>query len=523
MAAAERPAHRGFVLFLGATFFVLPAIIIAQTAKYQESLVWGWAHISVYMQFFGLTIILVVVFAYLAGSVRFKLGRRAQIAATGLLALSAGAVSATSFMANRHMIEHRNRVLRYPREFLANALERGLLRGVPEGSIILRESLDPWDLDSFYAMHGHVHLQVLTPEKWLASQEETFYSKYAPTTAVFELRYEAERRVGGAGWALLSRIQEVKFRKRGKQVVVFSRTVQDPVTYVQEVDAAPSSVLPAIANGWLIDRDPVLMPVLTDLAAVPATQKKDDWRYARLSAGRYQDLTVGSRSSVSPAHRETFLMRDTNAPGNPLRVADRSSLLSDDLGESIAAILHGCDNVDARTVSLAVGRGSFVELKVDDIAGGLGLAFLVKPRQEQSAHAVLASNHSGQSGLTFEHDGGADPSQFTCTIGNGTARESLGYVSLPADQWSLVIIGIDQTGTRLEVIGNAGSVVRESRNVPAVSPTEAGVFRLGNWIGSDRAFNGLISSISVAAQPFDAQQRAVLAQAYKTLRSNASP
>lgn len=129
-----RQQHREFsrigngVVLISAAFIILPAALIAISAKYQVELAWGQSHLPVYYQYFGLALLLALASENLSHSKAFP----AQI----LIGLLFSVYVASNWLINMHEVDVLNQVFSEPRNSLVSALKSGLFDKVQDGDIV---------------------------------------------------------------------------------------------------------------------------------------------------------------------------------------------------------------------------------------------------------------------------------------------------------------------------------------------------------------------------------------------------
>lgn len=215
------PASRARVLLLvGLAFWVLPAPIVALSAKYQKELTWGLGYLPAYVSGFG------VIMVALAGlwSVSPWLGKSttplSRVAAVGVTVIG-GVLCGLNYANNWTVADRYNFVEHRPRKLIEDALAAGLLRSVPDGSVLVcDEPLRGWDNPAFFCQHTGLTLQVVKqPGFWFdpelgnstissalrgfVQRAPGIYDFSAPENsgsvfAGYKIRFE------GRGWPLLS-------------------------------------------------------------------------------------------------------------------------------------------------------------------------------------------------------------------------------------------------------------------------------------------------------------------------------
>jgi hypothetical protein len=167
---------------LGALLAVLPAVAITLTNRYQREIVFGRPYVPIYVQYFGVGLLLASAIRALSasGSKDGAAARRSRLAialavglTTGLTyrancATAVSLVSAPGTPAFNPASYDMGGAWHYQRRNLQAALHSGLLEGVPEHSKLLLANEYPYWYDAelsvlFYAMHASKVLMPVPP------------------------------------------------------------------------------------------------------------------------------------------------------------------------------------------------------------------------------------------------------------------------------------------------------------------------------------------------------------------------
>jgi hypothetical protein len=156
----ERLKDLGIV---GLGFWILPAILVTLSAKYQRELKWGLGYLPVYVSSFGLLMLLMMVMASMDGALKRmkRFSRRTLVIATALLG---GTLVGLNFTHNNIVVQGYNDAEHYHWSLMKEALEEGLMKGLEEGSfIVFGPPVRSWDEAAFYRMYSGLTLQVVKP------------------------------------------------------------------------------------------------------------------------------------------------------------------------------------------------------------------------------------------------------------------------------------------------------------------------------------------------------------------------
>lgn len=149
------------LIWIGLGLWIVPAIMVSFSVKYQNELRWGLAYLPVYLSSFG--VIMIVVYAsqrlYFAAVRLPGPGTMVALTVTTLLGVITCGIT---YNTNRAIIEKFNLTENYPRQVIENALRGRLMQNVPEGSVVLCSlPIRGWDSPAFYSMHSGSTVQVV--------------------------------------------------------------------------------------------------------------------------------------------------------------------------------------------------------------------------------------------------------------------------------------------------------------------------------------------------------------------------
>lgn len=129
--------RQGGWLTCGAALILLP-VGLTSLSGHQAELIqvgWGYGYIPVFLQYFGLCIVLVSLVVWVAARIR-------PVPLLGLFAValgvSAAAVAGANLALNRAVVAKLNETYKYPRQLVEAALKGGLADGMKDGTVVLR-------------------------------------------------------------------------------------------------------------------------------------------------------------------------------------------------------------------------------------------------------------------------------------------------------------------------------------------------------------------------------------------------
>ncbi len=109
-----------------ANLLIMPAALIAMSARYQSEIRWGYGYLPVYYQYFGLAIFIAYALTFCA--------RRLSLAVA--VSLIFGAYLALNFQMNMTVKARMDALFRQPRESFESAMRAGLMNDVRDGDVV---------------------------------------------------------------------------------------------------------------------------------------------------------------------------------------------------------------------------------------------------------------------------------------------------------------------------------------------------------------------------------------------------
>ncbi|HEV3115454.1 MAG TPA: hypothetical protein VGY58_00280 [Gemmataceae bacterium] len=132
----------GWFAGFGLLFMVLPVPLLALAKKYQLELQWGWGHLPVYVEYFGVALVLASAFRYSVLLCRRFSWSPYPVALTA--AALFGLVAELHYTANTSIVRAARVPFLSPRREIEEALDASLLEGVSADSSLLVDAY-PWD------------------------------------------------------------------------------------------------------------------------------------------------------------------------------------------------------------------------------------------------------------------------------------------------------------------------------------------------------------------------------------------
>jgi hypothetical protein len=139
-----------FFLF-GLAFYICPGVLSSLTQKYQSELYYGVAHISVYIQYFGLLLLFLWLYVFLyykLGSIKYKYLLN-WVKYISLIVVTI--VILLNQQNARLYIDNANSYWKYPKEAVQNALELDILSDLSDEDTLSVLTPYAWESNEFYS------------------------------------------------------------------------------------------------------------------------------------------------------------------------------------------------------------------------------------------------------------------------------------------------------------------------------------------------------------------------------------
>ncbi len=471
------------LLALGAALTVLPGALMAASPEYQGELRWGIGYFPVFFSCFGVATILLV-------AIRLVRGRPGLALVVALLLGTGGAMT---FAANRQVVERINRDLRYPREVVEEGMRCGLARCLPEGSTLIIPEKQAWmnsnTASSFFRQYAQAHLQTALPGEFLelsgvhADSSGLLSKEFTENDKVYYLDSRGPSAVEGQ--VVLARLERLTATDdevlvaAARQIVLFVRLPRGPA----EV---------RLSGEWLDDETGANRGHFVIDGRETEHKRGGDWALCKVAAppGRFFDLRsldVKTEPSAPHAAVSTDFKHESDlrlGPGGNALVHIGLS------GEKVGGLPIG---------PVTLGESFTVEA-------------VVRPCGEQPAYATILGNHPGthdHQGFALHHPEGRKPDAYDLAYGDGGSWHKAGEFSLPADRWSYLVVVFH--GRSAAVYVNGEEVFRND-DLPAPFHDSDTPLWLGNGLGRDRPFQGIVEEVRIVNRALHKDQIAKAAE-----------
>lgn len=142
-----------FFLIFSLLLLLAPAAIIAITGHQNEIILagLGYGYIPVFLQYFGLSVLLAYLIFYLIKKIDSSLIRQFTFI---ILVILITLIASVTRNENFHVVEKSNQIYKYPRELLKSSLDKGLLKNIESNDLVIRNQNFPSDHYWFYSMNA---------------------------------------------------------------------------------------------------------------------------------------------------------------------------------------------------------------------------------------------------------------------------------------------------------------------------------------------------------------------------------
>lgn len=218
---SEKVKDWRFLLF-AVSLWLCPGCLIAVSAKYQSELYWGVAHISVYLAWFGMLLVLLWLSAAVYRLiVRTKpLKHKTAIWMKSIVTIALAMVLVLEQQNMRIAIQQTQAYWRFPKAAYAAAADSQLLAQLPEGATLVSMTDYEWNGPTFYTEYSHIVLNCISrqqlgeevQEKGKPEGQEILWTPDRPLWAIYYSGTDSEY------FATLGKIDTVRYRSDTQEI-----------------------------------------------------------------------------------------------------------------------------------------------------------------------------------------------------------------------------------------------------------------------------------------------------------------
>ena len=144
------PKNLLVLAFSGLSLWLIPALVVSQTVRWQSEVVWGNAYIPVYVEYFGFSLVgLSVILSMRLILLKLKTPIRIVFGAALVILVTAGSVAASSN--NRLAVQQYNPGYLWSRQFFERSISRGVFEGLENGDSVFTPGGQLWFEPAFVA------------------------------------------------------------------------------------------------------------------------------------------------------------------------------------------------------------------------------------------------------------------------------------------------------------------------------------------------------------------------------------
>jgi len=473
-----------------------------------QNVPFGLGYLPVFIQYFGVTILLVELVLTLLRFIRNTFLKNSLLA---VLATLLASVFIVNHSTNRVVVEEENKVLLYPRDIFDRAIRSGFLAEIPEGSTLVASPEFFWN-DKYFVFGGsgkRLNVMNLPPYYRSLAGQVTGPQSYRfcelSDQNVYFIKYDSDGL--GRGYVALGKVESVVldpwagtfaevriaslsvFTDNKTEKVVVAKTLDRPrdrgTPCIWEIPAATDEEL---SDGLFSARD-LLRGVKCDFLSLRIKDRNDP---------ETQGLAASRQTTWAPSTSRRVFVADENRVSSV--ELGTETFLMDFLTTEIVGIQR--DNQASRNRHIAADQSPVYTYRpVAKLTPSFSIEILVKAGPTQTPYANLLSNHPGLTnfeGFTIEQDGSRD-NYFQFAMADGQKWVPQFGFSLPLGAWTYLAINVKDKLATLYINGEmVDSSTATTGFVESAMP-----ITIGDWTNGDRTFSGLIREVAIGRGELD--------------------
>lgn len=205
--------QRLFLLSLGLTLNIIPALLIASTIKYQNILAWGLGYLPVYIQYIGTAFIFL---SFLSQKKRnFRI----------IFSLLFSIITCLTLIFNTAVVKKENLIWQDGRDLEISAIQHGLFNNLPPEAIII--SKDQWATPAFYQQYGGIRNTSII----LIDSSQLAHVALKPP--LFFMKYDQEP-YAKDGQVLFGQITDLSFQSINGSSQLTGLTIANPTIFSKQ-------------------------------------------------------------------------------------------------------------------------------------------------------------------------------------------------------------------------------------------------------------------------------------------------
>ncbi|VVB69336.1 Concanavalin A-like lectin/glucanases superfamily protein [uncultured archaeon] len=487
-----------FGLFL----LVLPATLVSLSPRYQKEIYWGVGYLPVYISYFGAVIIALCAIYVIYDKTR-NCNRNYIVLISLIIAATLSITGALTYNSNVLVIEHLDSGWLYPRLIIEEGLADGLFRSVPNGSILLVDSGNPWwEQPSFYLMHSGIRLSYvgsassndyvsdkLPRTALIGSYQNKSSYQFSASDNIIYLRYYSQAR--NDGYAILGTIKDLQASKKTLDHV----TGTSAFIYVHYADNTHRNVS---LYGWTEESQPQSYKSFCfDEEDLKLISSDKNWKLFFINMPN-KTINLQSLQVLSASKLEEFSSSQIFSYNNTSNRNDNAQESRFAFSFSKNPVLH-C-RYDNGSSSYISWDGRLLNSAGEKVLGSIylnenfSIEILVYPMKEQVKYAAILGNHpgNGNEGFVIQQNS-LNQNEYTFGFGNG--REWLPNIkfNLTENKLNHLLIKVRKNQTNIYI---NGEFMASANTIDSIKNSYMPLY-IGDWIGGDRPFHGIIKEVKI--------------------------
>lgn len=164
-----RPVHLAILVWFGLALWVLPALLISLSPRWQRELWWGVGYLPVYLEYFGVALLAL---AGIYAALRAVWEPTARMTLIVLFAIVCAGIGAINFQDNRIVLEFNSRNGGdYTRQTAERAVARGILSKLPPGTPLYSEKQLSFQCPDFFLLNCGRYVPSVEPVQSISTTE----------------------------------------------------------------------------------------------------------------------------------------------------------------------------------------------------------------------------------------------------------------------------------------------------------------------------------------------------------------
>jgi hypothetical protein len=509
-----KKSNKFLLPLLGLGFIILPLILISITPRHQTESIWGYSYLPGYISSYGVCICTICI-GYLLYK-KLSLSNTENV--TYLLLFFSAVFSICcmiTFSANIIVVEHSNGDWLYPRQIAEEGMSNGIFNEIPNNSILLVDNNHVWDQPAFYRMHTGLHFNYIGSPN-AATYDGPYISNKIPrfnnsncsdyfchysildSNPVYYLKYYSNSKTEGI--LTLGKINDISVTDQ----TILGGNTNKIIIYVKssQINDGDHSSQVFVTGRWRDKtEDSAYESFILDESGLTLLSKGNNWKIFSLDVkGKEIDLLSLLITPGSKNYRHSVQVNTGNSDFQNSEMRNLTPFSSNNKSTPLQVNFE----------SNYFGKG--VSFNPISLSSNFTVQVLVKPATTQVPYAGIIGNHPGYNnfeGFVIQQDN-LNLNEYTFDFGNGTSWEPSIKFHLNDTEWNYLVVTVENK----KILGFRNGELIGSCNVISTIKNSGMPLYVGNWIGTDRQFNGsirdvLISNSSISNETIKSNWRSI--------------